>query len=294
MRCTAKAIEEQQKALNEWKRAQQDQQQTIESISNKRRGGGLTADQARAAEQQAASIGKRFGKSINTESINRAEALLGGQGLSEEQMADAAFLMDAGKLELDEKASPQALRRAFDRASRRNAADVARFRAREGTQAGEARQEAGKEAFAEGGITIDLEDEVRRVLGPGTPQAEIDRSVALLQKFPNAAAMQRGLNIGGGAAQPFREPYDAASRFLRRKMSAVPESEEGWFISDSEEVSPEDLARVNRFYAANEGRRGRGSVTIINNHNAKILVPGQRAQEAARMNGNTRARAAEW
>ncbi len=190
-----KAIVDQQKALNELKRAEQDQQQTIESISDKRREGGLTADQSRAAEQQASAIGKRFGKSISTESINRAEALLGGQGLTKEQIAEAAFLMDRGTLELDEKARPEARRTAFDRASRRGGAAWEKFLARENTQVIERSQEARKEAMSIGGTTTDLEQAIRDTLGPGAGEEEVKRTVELVGKED----LMNGVALGSSA-----------------------------------------------------------------------------------------------
>jgi len=216
-----KAIEDQQKALNELNRAQQDQQQTIESISDKRREGGLTADQARAAEQQASAIGKRFGKSLSADPINRAEALLGGQGLSEDQMAEAAFLMDRGTLELDEKARPEARRRAFERASRRGGAAFGRFAAREGAQAGEARQEAAKEAMALGGTTVDLEQVVHDALGPGAGEEQVKRQVELVGKFPNVGALREGVARGTGVVPNLLRPFTRINEFIAGETPVV-------------------------------------------------------------------------
>jgi len=294
-----KAIEDQQKALNELKRAQQDQQQTIESISDKRREGGLTADQSRAAEQEASAIGKRFGKSISTESINRAEALLGGQGLSDDQMADAAFLMDAGKLELDEKARPEARRRAFDRALRRNAADIAKFRAREGTQAAEARQEAAKEALAVGGTNLDLEQAIRDALGPGAGEEQVKRQLELVGKFPTTGALREGVARGTGVLPNLLRPITRINELIAGETPAIPEGAgvpgTGGILEKPVVLSAPELVDLTKVLTQlDQTLRDKPSVHIETYQpNAKNIVPGQRAQEAAMMNGAARARAAE-
>jgi len=300
---TAK-IKKQQDAVNELKRAEQDQQQTIESISDKRREGGLTADQARAAEQQAAGIGKRFGKSISTESINRAEALLGGQGLSDDQMADAGFLMDAGKLELDEKARPEARRRAFDRALRRNAADIAKFRAREGTQAGSIPAGAAQEVRGAAAGTLSIVDFIKSL--PGTLAVGMDadklgqivqalpgmegKYPSFTQIFPNFA----GANLFSKALTDMVKGHGPAFSDIEDLQAVL--AGEG-IKAEPEEIRAAEFVQ-QQLNKANRNGRG-GNVTIDNStHNyteahRKMIVPGQRAREEASMNGAARARLAE-
>ena len=302
-----KAIQDQQKAVNELKRAQQDQQQTIESISDKRREGGLTADQAGAAGQQASAIGKRFRKSISEESINRAEALLGGQGLSQDQMADAAFLMDAGKLELDEKARAESRRRAFDRAMRRYAADVARFRAREGSQAGGVAAGAKQELGGAAAGTLSLEDFIKSLPGDvalgidpgrlakivgglkGIDRGEVDKAV-------NARLLSRLMDAfqGDVTGKVGTAPREMAVAEWITELLAEKEGIKG---VGAEEIRAAEFIQ-QQLDKANRNGKGR-NVTIDNStHNyteahRKMIVPGQRAREEASMNGAARARAAE-
>ena len=147
---------------------QRDVQQTIETISDKRREGGMTAEQARGARATATSIKGKFGADLDAGAVDEAIGMLSGTGASAEDMAQAAFLSQSGYLELDAKASPESRMRALRRAQQRRRGEITGFEKRVSVQRGEAAQEAAKQAVSAGGLELD--EAVRESLGPGTPE----------------------------------------------------------------------------------------------------------------------------
>lgn len=159
------AIKNYQDALNELKGAEQERQQAIEDISDVRRGGGMTADQARRAAQTAEAVALQFPQ-IQDTAINRVAGLL-GERLSRGQMAQAAILVQQGRVELRPEMTAESMMRRLDRAMERYGENVERFIEREVTQQGESLQEAVKQATATTGATLDLRRRIEEILGPG-------------------------------------------------------------------------------------------------------------------------------
>lgn len=86
------AVKRHRNALNTLKQEEQDRQQAIEDIADRRKWvGGLSADESRQALVLAESIGKQF-EGLKPENINQVVGMLSGAGLSREEMVKAAAL----------------------------------------------------------------------------------------------------------------------------------------------------------------------------------------------------------
>ena len=201
-----KATEAQKKhqdATNEFLKQQKDLSQSLESIADKRREGGLTADQAREATTTAAGIKEQFGADLDPGAVDEAVALLSGTGASRDEIARTAFAISRGTLDLDAK-RPAGRRRSqagrvTGRGGERTAFDI--MATRVAAQQRETAQEAAKQATSGGGP--DLEEMIRQALGPGTPDEEVAQTMKDVQQFPRGvparpAGLRRLFDRGPG------------------------------------------------------------------------------------------------
>ena len=181
---------------------QRDVQQTIETISDKRREGGMTAEQARGARTTAEGVKGRFGADLEAGSVEEAVGMLSGTGASQEDMGQAAFLIQSGKLELDPKARPEARMRALRRAQQRNQGPLAAFTQRVAAQKREDAQEAAKQATSSGGPELD--QAARAALGPGTTDEDIQDTLKTIMDFPTLGAINESESLSKMDPNHFR------------------------------------------------------------------------------------------
>jgi hypothetical protein len=130
------ALKKQIEAYDELRQKRDEQQSDIERIAEGRREGGFsTPEESRAAQVTAEQIGQRFKGALEERAVNRVVALLGGQGLSVDQLAEAAFLEQTDRLNLEAKQSAHLRLSAFNRASRKGREFFDRFAGLEEAQA---------------------------------------------------------------------------------------------------------------------------------------------------------------
>ena len=115
-------------ALAETNRQQREQQATIEDISDKRREGGLTAEQSEAARAVAVRVGTKFTQ-LDEGALNTVAGLL--PGLDDTALAEAAFLRQIGELDISDKHRARTRMQILDRARAKNAGRIQGFFARE-------------------------------------------------------------------------------------------------------------------------------------------------------------------
>ena len=185
------ALKQQREALDEIFRGRAERQQEIENVSDtRRRAGGLSAEASARAVQSAEAIGKRF-TALDAGSVNQAVGTFADLGLDDEQLAQAAFLIQSGELKADPASRPENLRRQFERSLSRNRERVGAFFARETSQGqGSGIGGAGQTAAAAGAIrearnaeggTVSLEDFIRNLPGGLTQGLDPKRLAAIVQ-----------------------------------------------------------------------------------------------------------------
>ena len=181
------AIKRHRDELNEVKGAEQDRQKAIEAISDVRREGGMTAEQARRAAETAGRVSEQFPQ-LDEAAINQVAGLLGDR-LSRDQMTAAAILQQQGRVQLGPEMTAETMTDNLARAMERYGENVERFMEREVAQRAEALQEATKQATATTGATLELKRLIEEKLGPGVDIEAITEDV---QRFGTLEAIQAG------------------------------------------------------------------------------------------------------
>jgi len=166
-----------------------DQRQDIADIAAKRSEGGFkTPDEARKAAEQAARVTDRFKGVVSPDAVKDAAGFLGDKGLTDEELARAAFASERpGGLELDPEAREESRRREVQRATDRSVAVFDRQVALRRAQVPEDVQEAAKQATGGGGPELDKAS--RTAMGSGTSDedaAQVSEDVRSL-KTPHRA-----------------------------------------------------------------------------------------------------------
>ncbi|MEK6798029.1 MAG: hypothetical protein AABZ12_03610 [Planctomycetota bacterium] len=292
------AIKRQQEAMNELKRAEQERRRGIEEISDTRREGGFTADQSRAATATAERIGKRFA-GLKPEAINEAVAnLFGGEGIDDQALAEAAFLIQAKGLEFGEKDTAARRLGLFGRMRGREAEDVGIFFGRETAQKAATPAEALAELASPEGMTVDIEKFIQDLPGLLARGQDVGKVAEIVRVLRDTKGF-KGRKAGFIAESMLiiNEIADVA----RGQGGAALDIEGKVALLEREGVTARgDEVRTAEFALQQLQRRGDGSsrgenITIINNQNqnAKFIGPDAAAQRARTVNGQGRARAAE-
>jgi len=112
------ATKRSQDATNKWLVAKRVRQQHIETLSDRREEGGLTADESRLAVQLAERISQKL-PSLDDWAVDEAVAFLFGTGASKEDIEEAAFLVHIDGLEFDPHVSAERRARRVLRSAQR-------------------------------------------------------------------------------------------------------------------------------------------------------------------------------
>jgi len=280
------AIKAETDALNDLSNAHRDQAQAIEDIADARRGGGFDAATARSARETAQRI-KSGTPGLSEGSINQAVGTLGDQGLTQEQLAQAAFLIQSGRLELSGQAPASANVEAFKGAAGRYSDATSRFFSREQAQKREDLSAAAKQATATTGASDALDQVIRDTLGPG---ADVERIRRIVRHVGNESGFKAGSEHGlAGSA------YDSFLHYFTGRTS-VSGADGGSFFStlNLTDTEKSDTERVlKRLDDAAKRIEGGGNTTIYNQQNARFIGPSAASQRSRRTNGETAATRAE-
>jgi hypothetical protein len=127
--------------------------------------------------------------------VNRALGTLGDQGLSLDELTRAAVLQQIGAIDLDpKKAAPQNLR-LFRTGDTRHGDRVGRILQQELIQAGQQAATARTEALGAGESgTSDLEAQVRRLLGPGAKEEDVQRFTRAARGFGTRSGLEAAIS----------------------------------------------------------------------------------------------------
>jgi len=307
-----KATEElkrQREALDEIFRGRAERQQTIESISDTRRSGGLSAESAARAAKSAESVSGQF-RALDPEAVNIAAGHFGDAGLTNEQLAEAAFLIQTGRLKLDAGSSQRVNLRQLSRSANRFRPQSTDFFAREtgqgqGTGTGGAGTVAAKTAAIEEirskePGTLSIEDFIRNLPG-GLVEGHDPKKLAEIVK---GVADNRGLtlpaihypqNISNAVVDKFKGHSRGFAEF---EVQSVLLEREGIEANPSEvriaEFILQQLQKLGVFPGENfvGPPAPSGAAGNVTNHfyqqNMRITAPGAAARRAAVTNGHTR------
>jgi hypothetical protein len=196
MEAATDAIKRQSDALTQLRSKQREEQQGIEDIADARREGGFTADEARAAQVSAQTVRKRF-PFLDEAEVQKATAL---SGLTDtEGIAETAFLLQSGQLELEPGMRAQSRARRIAAGRRRHRGVIDRALGREAQQRRpELFAEAADEARSPGGSTSALETVIGELGLEGVDPANIARIIPFI-KDVDEQAMIPGLGEAGRA-----------------------------------------------------------------------------------------------
>lgn len=300
----AEMLKKQAEAANKLREGQDEQRGGIAKLSDARREGRMSASEETKAQQEAETIGKRFGGEggLDKDSINKAEALLAGKGFSIDEVARAVFLMQTpgaeGKpmLELDPRASAARLRAAFERASRRYQKPVEAFFA----ERPEVAQERAKEAVAlltsasDVGMNVPIKESIQGLPGKLAEGMDPDRAAAIVAGL-KAKKGQRGSNVEWGW---WRDLSGMGEEMLATQYTPFSDLTAKARLLENEgfakDVHPAEIRIGEIILQQLEKMEKRQNVTVnYTEAHRKMIVPGQRAREEASMNGAARARLAE-
>ncbi len=266
-----KAITAQSAALSELQRQGQERGQAIENISDTRRRGGFTADQARSAVNVARLIGERY-EFLSPDAVNQVVGLAGDARLSTAQLARAAFLQQSGRLDLNPDATASGMRRKILNTLRRYSEQIAPAFARETAQgqrlgvSGERAQAARQELDQVGGSTVALEDIARQFAPAGVDAGRIARIANQLRDSELSRRSQQIVATGG----PLEFPGLAESE---RTVSA-------YEVTIAQDLVDRILRAANRQVSSGPG--GGTTITINDNtvtqHNVRNIGVGVRGR----------------
>ena len=274
------AIKAQGEAMNEVRRKEGEDKQAIEDISDARRRGGFDADTARKAELQARRV-KESTPALKEAAVQTAAGNLGDAGLSDEEMAIAAALVQMGDLRFTGKESAVRAENKFRGQAEAKQQKVKRFFERERKQRLETAEQAAREMRTQEGSDLAIEDIAKRALGTGTPDAELKEAIEQAKKSESVEGLEKSLVTE--TAQ-----FSKGDRFLGT-------------IKERRAPTPTEAQAMKVLQALHDQRtRAEGATTIhyydnrsnVEN-NAKNIVPGAAAQQRARVNGESAVRQLE-
>ena len=214
-------------------KTQREPRQDIEDIAAKRREGGFAdPDAARKATQQAARVTEKYRGVVSPEAVKEAAGFLGDKGLSDEELARAAFASERpGGLALDPQAREESRNRAVQRASDHSREAFDRQAALERGQAREDMQEAAKQATGGGGPELD--EAARAALGPGTTDEDIQDTLKTIKDFPTLSAIDESESLSKMDPNHFRSDArpnisgEQAAR-SRQVINYITYQQQGW------------------------------------------------------------------
>lgn len=288
------AIKKNQQALNEAKDEEEDLEVAITKVAgSRRRAAPLTDEQARAATGQAKGIMAQF-ESLDQGAVTQAVGMLAGQGLSRRELADAAMLLQSGRLQFDPQMSPEYMARYTQHVREREEDWLAGERRREtvagrgmgdisttgGVRRRSRREEAAfNESRAEGGATRNLAAIMRGVY-PDMPEEDAERLAEMAQRFGGRQAFEEQVGRGRASWLPWR--WGSERRVLETGRT-------GWFGFTDEDVSldPHEIAQMRMLLQRTEGPApaGGGVRTIIHNHHPRFYGASAGQREESRTGG---------
>ncbi|MCO6436547.1 MAG: hypothetical protein J5J06_05620 [Phycisphaerae bacterium] len=193
-----KAIRDQTEEATTLAQKQAELQQSIENLSDTRREGGFTADEARAAANQARRLRERL-PFLSEDAASQAATF--GAGRSTEEVERIAVAIQSGRLQLDGGLRPETRERRIEAALERFAEEIARTIARERNQAAEETTAARGQLGRVGGS----DEELRRVASRFTEGTGLDPAlIATIAKV--VGEVQKGaIEIYGSNLFPSEE-----------------------------------------------------------------------------------------
>jgi len=187
------AIKDQVTALNELKKTEGEQKQSVEDLRDKSRSGPFSAEQSRAAADTRARLKQRPELGfLSDESINAALAASGGASdaagggaFGLDQIANLAVLTQSGKFEFDPNRSQEGNRKAIDRAFGRFAPQAQAIRDREARQSKDAQAAAQSQTTSQGSSN-EIDAFIARFARPG---ANIEAIREGVRQFGTSSAL---------------------------------------------------------------------------------------------------------
>jgi len=280
------AIKRRTAAENELKEAQREEAKSIEAVADARRGGGFDAETARAAAQQAERVGERV-PDLDTGSVTTAAGIFGDKGLSDRQLAEAAFLIQSGRL-TPEPTAPAAVNAQLLSEARGQGADaIETFFRREDAQEREQRSTARQQATATTGASDALDRIIEAELGAGV---DVERIRELVRHVGTTG----GLSEGEGQIDAFGVATLPIELWRQRFYGTTPvRGAGGGAFRDIERLDDVELAELKRVLRRLESTGDGGGIVVNDNRNARFVGRDAQAQAARRINGEAVAQSAE-
>lgn len=214
------AIKRQTEALNELIKKNRELGQSIEDVASQRPGGGFDARQAEAAAQTGADIRDRL-PFIEQSTLAQVLGIFGGASeregggaRSRDELERIAVLLRQKRIELEPTKGMAPLNAAVDRALARFAQQIDIDIGRERQQRGESERMAREEAASPEGSSVNLQDFIRRTLGPDIAEEDVETIVTLLKATSGGRALDERSRTGR-----YIDPVTALA--LRNRMGGV-------------------------------------------------------------------------
>lgn len=287
-------IKQYQDAVNALKRSEQERQQSIETISDTRREGGLSAEQSAGAQQMAANIQKRFGKDLDEGAINEAVGMFFDKGLSEEEMAQAAFSIHRG-MKVDPGARAESRMRVLDRAKLKDSAAFNTLATRVETEAVGVTGGVGRELGGSEAGTLSIEDFIANLPG-GTAGMAPEKLAAIVKGLPATRGARPGL-AGVLAGNLFGNLISDRLRGAGDAFTDI-EAKQQVLAGEGIEAKPEEL-RAAEFILQQFNRQKQSGANVTINHNTyqqqgwKNYGADAAARQERTINGDQRAKDVE-
>lgn len=261
-----KALNEQIDAMTKLRNEERAQAQAIENIAATRREGGFTAEEARAAKDQAGRIQRRFGF-IDQGAINQAVAMAPGR--SDEETARIARDIQLGRLTIDPNERGATRERGINRQLGRDTAALDREFQTEATQRRELQAEAFRQANSQLG-------------------GSLDALIALIQENTrgegvDAGKIARALQVLGGAESSFNLNPDHDAGVINLLQEALEGA--GLASGDAARLSKRDLAIARRERQALDAVGPIVINTTVNQQHGRFIGADEAARKRRERNG---------
>lgn len=286
-----KAVNDQSEALTRLDKERKSRGQTIEDLAAKRKEGGFaTLQEGRAARDTASELERRF-PDLNKEAVNQVLGQFGGLTGKEGErtggeLAQLAFLVQSGRLELDPKRGMASNEARAQRAMTRFG-DIARRQLNlDAAQRAEGALQAKGQALGQGGPITELEELIRNELGPGATDEKVKRLVDLQRKFGNLQGLSEGVRSVEDSMLTLSPTgiVESARGFFTDDIRARPLDEQkfGAFAGQTA-IKPDEFADLTRVLQrlADQPR------TVIQQTAPRIYSNDAEAEARRRANGET-------